>query len=195
MRLTHSGFTLLEVLIALTVVAVGLLGLARLQGIMVLSHLETTNQPHAQALLADMVSRIEANGSNAGSYVTANSLGTGSTDFDAYASTGCPAETTTGYEVLQRDQCQWDWALKGRNETMTGGSQWLGGMENARGCIYSVSTSSPVIVRVVVVWQGATATVDTMASVSPGSLCGQGSYGTDDTFRRGMFADVVIPLL
>lgn len=194
MRLQYCGFTILEVLIAITIVAVGALGLARLQGIMVISHMETSNRPQAQALLADMVSRIEANRTNAASYATTTALGTGSTVFSTYASSGCPADVASGYEGYQRDQCQWDWALKGKNETMDSGSQWLGGMTSARGCIYSISTD-PLIMRVVVVWQGETSTTDAMAAVSPGVLCGQGSYGTGDTLRRGMFADVVIPTL
>lgn len=60
-RRTHAGFTLLEVLAALAVVAIGLIGVAALYGEAL--QVEESNEPRAQAarLAEDMIQRINRN--------------------------------------------------------------------------------------------------------------------------------------
>ncbi len=64
----QSGFTLLEVLIALLVLAIGLLGLAALQTTGLRSNTMATTRTHATQLIYDIADRMRAN--VAGSYTT-----------------------------------------------------------------------------------------------------------------------------
>jgi type IV pilus assembly protein PilV len=70
---THSGFTLIEVLIALLLLAGGLLGLAALQTYTLRSNLAAYNHGQATQLLYDMSDRMRANKTAANSYLIANS--------------------------------------------------------------------------------------------------------------------------
>ncbi|MDD1616787.1 MAG: type IV pilus assembly protein PilV [Methylococcaceae bacterium NSP1-2] len=58
---THTGFTLIEVLIAMLILAVGLLGLAALQTYTLRSNLAAYNNGQAIQLLYDMSDRMRAN--------------------------------------------------------------------------------------------------------------------------------------
>ena len=58
---THTGFTLIEVLIAMLVLAIGLLGLAALQTYTLRSNLAAYNHGQATQLLYDMSDRMRAN--------------------------------------------------------------------------------------------------------------------------------------
>lgn len=58
---THTGFTLIEALIAMLVLAIGLLGLAALQTYTLRSNLAAYNYGQATQLLYDMTDRIRAN--------------------------------------------------------------------------------------------------------------------------------------
>ena len=57
---THTGFTLIEVLIAMLILAVGLLGLAALQTYTLRSNLAAYNYGQATQLLYDMSDRMRA---------------------------------------------------------------------------------------------------------------------------------------
>jgi type IV pilus assembly protein PilV len=171
------GVSMLEVLIAIGLLTVGLLGVAQLQFQMQTAELEAYQRTQAIVLLQDMVDRINANRKNAAQYATAAPLGTAST-------IDCSAPAT----LAERDQCDWHTALLGANETR-GGAQ-LGAMNGARGCITNPVTSMPRQVIVSVAWQGVSPTA------APGATaCGQGDYGSDDRFRRAMVASVTIGCL
>lgn len=58
---THTGFTLIEVLIAMLILAGGLLGLAALQTTSIRSNLAAYNYGQATQLLYDMADRMRAN--------------------------------------------------------------------------------------------------------------------------------------
>jgi type IV pilus assembly protein PilV len=58
---THTGFTLIEVLVALLILAVGLLGLAALQTSTLKSNLTAYNHGQATQLLYDIADRMRAN--------------------------------------------------------------------------------------------------------------------------------------
>jgi type IV pilus assembly protein PilV len=170
------GVTMLEVLIAIFILTVGLLGLAGLQSQTQTSELEGYQRAQAIVLLQDMVDRINANRKNAAAYVTASALGTASQD--------CTALTA----LADIDKCQWNNALFGSSETKSGGAT-LGAMNSARGCITNPVTSMPRQVIVAVVWQGVRPTVAPTATT-----CGTGLYGDDKT-RRAMVAQITIGCL
>lgn len=171
------GVSMLEVLIAIVLLTVGLLGVAQLQFKMQTAELEAYQRTQAIVLLQDMVDRINANRKNAADYVTAAPLGTAST-------IDCTAPAT----LALRDQCDWHAALLGTQETRAGAQ--LGGMNGARGCVSNPVTTMPRQLVVAVAWQGVSPTVSPNATP-----CGQGTYGGDDRFRRAMVASVTIGCL
>jgi type IV pilus assembly protein PilV len=176
------GVTMIEVLVALLILAVGLLGVAGLQARMQTVELEAFQRAQAIVLLQDMVDRVNANRRNAASYATGSVvLGTGST-------LDCSAPLT----VVDKDKCAWSTALTGAAETKDSGSTKLGAMNEARGCIEVPVTTMPREVVVSVVWQGL---VETVAPTV--TTCGSGNtaYGSSGKQRRAMIARIKIGCL
>ena len=174
----HAGATMLEVLIAIFVLTIGLLGAAGLQSQMQLAEIEAYQRAQAIVLLQEMVDRVNANRKNAHNYVTdpADPLGTSLMDCSALADT------------REKDLCEWNNALFGAAEMKSG--QTYGAMNGARGCITNPVATMPREVVVSVAWQGMRPTV------SPGGTdCGQNAYGADDKVRRAMFARITIGCL
>lgn len=178
------GFTLLEVLITMIVLAIGLLGLASLQSKVQISQVESYQRAQAVLLLEDMLARINANRGQAASYVTGTSSPLGYGDSQA-ATCG----STPGFA---QDQCEWSNALKGAAETSGGVA--TGAMIAARGCIELVTAANtasgicqPGVYRVTVVWQGLT------TSSEPTLGCGAGLYG-DSGYRRAIAGQAIIGL-
>lgn len=76
MPMKQSGFTLLEVLVAMLVLTIGLLGLAGLMASSVRNNLSASHRTQATWMAADIIDRMRANRASAiaGTYATA--LGT-----------------------------------------------------------------------------------------------------------------------
>lgn len=159
-----SGFSLIEVLVTLVVVALGLFGLTALQAKLQLSEIDSYQRSQALLLVQDMADRITANRKNAAAYVTASGteLGTGVTP-----ATNCAAETTP----TLRDHCEWGTALQGAAEKE--GTTLTGAMVGARGCIEDIGSDSYLVS---VVWQGLTP----LSAPPDGLTCGAGDYDGGD---------------
>jgi type IV pilus assembly protein PilV len=177
------GFTLLEVLIAIIIVAFGLLGLAALQGKMQLAIFESYQRAQALLLLSEIAERMRSNSTQAANYVTTSPVGTGDSQ----------PSTCTGTPGAAFDLCEWSNNLKGAAELSSGSK--IGAMLGARGCITQVQVPDPSagvctpgIYRIDVVWQGLQAT-----TASP-LTCGQGSYGADDALRRVVSTQIAVGL-
>ncbi|MGH8518140.1 MAG: type IV pilus modification protein PilV [Panacagrimonas sp.] len=177
-----QGFTLIEVLITLVIIAIGVLGLAALQGRSHLSAAESAQRAQAVALINDMASRININRADVENYVTATPLGTGTAD----------ADCTLLAPGKDRDQCEWSELLKGAAEER--GATKTGAMIGAKGCVEVVQTANPApticrpaIVRITTAWQGL------VESAAPALTCGKGAYG-DDTLRRAVATQVIVGL-
>jgi type IV pilus assembly protein PilV len=181
--LTQRGVTMLEVLVALLILTIGLLGVAGLQARMQTAQVEAFQRAQAIVLMQDMVDRINANRRNATSYATGSVvLGTAST-------LNC---SSPGTDVVLKDKCDWSGALTGAAETKTSGTVKLGAMNEARGCIEVPVATMPREVVVSVVWAGIVPTV-----VPGATTCGQGNaaYGSDGKLRRAMIARIKVGCL
>jgi type IV pilus assembly protein PilV len=171
----HRGVSMLEVLVAIFVLTIGLLGTASMQSQMQTTQVESYQRAQAIVLLQDMVDRVNANRKDVANYVAAD-LGLSMQD--------CAVPTT----VAGKDLCEWNNALFGAAEMK--GTQTLGAMTGARGCITNPDTTMPREVVVAVVWQGLRPTV------APASTtCGQNQYGAGDRQRRAMIARITIGCL
>lgn len=170
----QPGFSLLEALVTIVILAFGLLGLAGMQVKTQASETESFQRAQAILLVEDMANRIGANRANAASYLTGTTpLGTG----DSSQPTDCT--TLTG---AARDSCDWSYELKGAAEKQSGSA--IGAMTGARGCIVQTGTN-PSVYMITVAWQG-------MTQLSAPSLaCGKNLYGSDG-YRRAIANQVTI---
>lgn len=190
-----TGFTMIEVLVTLVVLALGLIGVMGLQARGQQAELESYQRGQALVLLQDMVDRMNANRSDAhaGNYVTAGVGGGG-------ALTDCSALTGSAYDL-----CDWGNQLDGAAEVGTvgtcdtaGGGACMGAMLGARGCIaYNNATelvdsngnteTGTGIYTLSVVWQGIGPTVAPPANLT----CGQNLYPSE-AMRRVVTATLRI---
>jgi len=179
----QAGFSLIEILVTILILAIGLLGLAGLQTKMLTTEFEAFQRSQALVLAQDMVNRINANRIAARNlaYSTGSPVyGNGNTLGDS----GC-----TQTDMAARDLCLWSQSLKGAG--IVDGGNAVGAMIGARGCIETVSGSatSEVVLRVTVAWQGMS------PSIAPSLACGQGAYGADDRMRRAVSMLVTLAYL
>lgn len=172
-RRRQRGVSLIEVLIAMVILAIGLLGLVGLQGRLHVQQVESYQRAQALILLQDMANRISLNRINAADYVTAAPIGAG------MPPPGCP--TTTDSRV-ERDVSEWCAYLVGASETLGGSA--VGAMVGGRGCVEEIDTDEYLVT---VAWQGMAPTAAPPASVT----CGEGDYDggagspcVDDLCRR-----------
>lgn len=186
----QRGSTMIEVLVAIVVLTLGLLGLAGLQSRLQVSEMEAYQRSQALLLVNDMASRLATNRAGVAAYVDAappdDPLGAGMT---------CP--TTAGTRA-QLDVNEWCNALQGAGETS--GSSKVGTLVGGRGCVESLGGSN---YRVTVAWQGYVP-IAQRAAVAGGTLpaCGSSSYDggtgsscTGDLCRRLVSTVVRIPTL
>jgi type IV pilus assembly protein PilV len=153
------GFSLIEILVTIVIVAIGLLGIAGLQARLQLSEMEAYQRTQALMLLQDISNRIAANRENAKDYLTASApVGTGSS---------LPADCSASTTRHARDLCEWSNALKGAAETGADGETAVGAMIGGRGCVEQINPNEYMIT---VAWQGLT------PISSPAASCGKNAY-------------------
>ena len=192
-----AGFTLLEVLITMIILAIGMLGLANLQSKIHVTEVESYQRAHAVLLLQDMVDRLNSNRANAVEYDgDGGELGTLSEEACDDATLDAIADL--GKRRAAQDRCEWSTALTGASELRDGNAS--GGMIGARGCIEvlqapdnAAGVCTPGIYRVTVAWQGLHKTVE------PELGCGADQYGDAgdaerDKLRRVIATQVTIGL-
>ncbi len=166
----NRGFSLIEVLVTIVILAVGLLGLALLQTTSLSNQLEAYHRAQAMLLLEDMANRIRVNSvaAKAGAYPDGSPV--------------CGSTATTA----GRDLCDWNAALAGTGTKL--GTKKVGSLVGTVGCIENLAGSGDgdVIIRLTIAWQG------TVATVAPASLCGKDTFGSDDKLRRVASVDTVL---
>ena len=158
---SQRGVGLIEVLIALIVVSIGLLGLAALQGKAQQAEMESYQRSQALILLQDMSSRLRANRADRANYLTKMA--------------GCGG----GASRAAQDLCEWSQSLAGASETLVGVK--VGAMIAGHGCI----TGSGDTFEVIVEWQGLTSVTQTASK-----RCDQPEPPIPDTLRRTMSVPV-----
>lgn len=106
----NAGFTLIEVLIAVVILGLGLLGLAALEATSLANTQSAFNRSQATQLAYDIIDRMRTNAGQAASYVvTAAQLAAancpnGSNPCDACTSA---ANTCTPTQIAQKDLVEW----------------------------------------------------------------------------------------
>lgn len=126
----QSGFSMMEVLIAIVVIALGLLGLARLQTTMLGVEMESYQRSTALMVLEGMANAIRA-----------DEVGARNADYD---SINCPDD--------EEDICDW---IKRMAAPAAG--EDIGGLIGVQGCVEVVPDTLKTL-RISVAWQGLTPT-------------------------------------
>ena len=197
MRL-QTGFSMIEVLVALMIVVLGLMGLAGMQVRMQQAEFESYQRAQALVLMQDMVDRIQLHRVTASCFRFTNAtsgspyLGTSKNHTAA-----CAASTANDNTQAVTSLNGWDSALTGAAETKGGAA--VGAMVGARGCVSYDSASELTdsagafisgtgLYTVAVAWQG---TTDTIA---PTVNCANGLYGTNAR-RRVVSTQFRLPYL
>ena len=211
-RPTGCGFSLIEVLVALVIIAIGLLGLAGLQMRMGALEMESYQRAQALALLSDMEARIRS----ARAQLTAPlapATATAAAPAPALAPVIVGPGGTTGYNPQSasdcaspdltpaaRHGCEWALMLNGAAERTTAGSATsnIGALLRGRGCIFSVTpTQSGALAEyyIVVIWQGLVRTASTPSSHALACAAGGTALSHGTGLMREAVSRVMVPSL
>ncbi len=183
---------MIEVLVALLITMVGLLGIAALQVKAQQAEMESYQRAQALIIMSDIVDRINVNRSTVSCFfITTNT--TAGTPFMGVAGSGhmatppsCSASTPTYNSQAEAAIIELDNLLEGAAETLAGADVVnVGAMIGARACI-SYDASSEIggsagtgLITVVVSWQA-------MGDLAPPTAnCANGLYGAE-TKRRAV---------
>ena len=184
-----AGFTLVEVMVTVFVVAIGLLAAAGLQALSKKAAFDAVQRTTATVLAQDMLERIRANSLQVADYATKGQ------QLSAAPATAATCGTADGAacsaaELVDYDLNRWWESLDGASEKIAaGGSSTAngGGLRSPTGCIRSVGNR----VDVVIAWRGMSAiqqaeSTDTDDPTS--DPCGEdpavADYEKDDSSRQ-----------
>lgn len=194
---------MIEVLVALVIVLLGILGLVGLQARAHQGETEAYQRTEALVLLRAMVDSIEAHRQAATCFgqITTGSgtpyVGTSGTPPSSCAATGVPATDQGALDAINA----WSDMLKGAGETAGGNN--VGAMINAVGCVsldLGPSATTPDMYTVAVAWQGLsdlpapTPANDASAGEQNAAACGTGLFG-NDLRRRVMWTTIELAKL
>ena len=180
----QKGFSLLEVLVSIVILAIGLLGLAGLQTKANEVEMEAYQRSVALMLVQDMADRVAAGRQFVAQYqaVSLTTYGTGDAlDID------CDGGGGAAFHL-----CEWSKAMKGVGETAAGGNV-IGAPIGMRGCLISIPPTDDALGEffVVGVWQGLMPTAAPLAG-TPGARCAAAvDFGAGQ--RRAIVTRVLIP--
>lgn len=167
----QRGVTIIEVLVTVMILAFGLLGLIGLNVKVQAAQAEAYQRAQAILLVQDMANRIAVNRStDTVNYVTSTDLGTSELD-------------CTGKKGADLDKCEWNNSLYGSSEKL--GTDKVGAMVGARGCITRTTVNSTSVYQVSVAWQGVT------ELATPPLSCGSGKYSSEG-LRRAVASNVTL---
>ncbi len=179
-RLSHqTGVGLIEVLIAVLVLAVGLLGMVSMQVTAKRNSYEATQRSIATALARDIIERIRINSPELTTY-DGQTLG-GGTITTVPASCNTSACSTSA--LASRDLYEWEQSLDGAAEKITlgGTTSNAGGLIDPTACIDTNAGGTSGSVAVAIAWKGVAELTNPTEST-----CGEtsGLYGSINEQRR-----------
>lgn len=175
----QTGSSIVEVLVTLVILLIGLLGVAGLMIQSQRSEMESYQRVQALILLQDMVDRINANRQVASCYAFTDAadgapfLGNGTSITPA-----CVLGTSEQFGRAIADMTSWNDVLLGASEVK--GTNNVGAIIGARGCVSVDATTTPPTYTVSVAWQGIGSTI-----APPTATCGIDQFGNEaDGLRR-----------
>ncbi len=170
----QRGVGLIEILVAVLVFAVGILGVTAMQLAAKRSGYESTQRSIATSLARDIIERMRSNPGELDNYAVAD-LGSAAVTY----TTDCNLASCTPAALAERDLYEWNELLKGASEQVVveGLTSNAGGLVDSRACI----THDAGNIQVAIAWRG----VNEMTNPTE-SDCGDASglYGDENKQRR-----------
>jgi type IV pilus assembly protein PilV len=177
----QGGFTLLEVMIAVLVFAIGMLTTASLQLTSKRANYEALQRTTASHLAFDMLERIRANTAAMNTYTGGAQIVLGGGTRGAEPAPNCDsiADGCTSIDVAIHDLWQWEQMVDGATE-INGGTA-TGGLVSPTACVRGPAGGVAGTYTIAVAWRGVSELED--PTVDP---CGSGTgqYGANNEFRR-----------
>ncbi len=179
----QRGFTFVEMLISMAVLAGGIVGVVAMQAVAKKSSFDAQQRALATALANDIVQRMRVNtdGVSNGAYTGTFSSFTANNSLNRCHSAAAPC---TSAQIAASDLYEWQMALFGADVTQEAGN--VGGLVSPTACI----SHNAGAVSVVVAWMGRTETSDAAASKAEGTLAA--SCGSESAKRRQVYIDTFI---
>lgn len=185
----QRGVSMLEVLIAILVLAIGVLAIIGLQLVSKAGNLDGAQHSVAAQASYDLLERMRANSNQSSlqQYIslTAGGLGSGSQGSTA-PTPACSANAScTPLQLVRYDLWQWEQQIESGSEQVGTGStaSKTGGLISPRACITGPADGSSGAYTVVVVWRGSMPLPNNTAVT-----CGDGdaAYGAAGEYRRSI---------
>lgn len=174
------GFSLLELLVALVIFSIGLLGVTTLQTVAKQANYEGIQRTTASQVASGLLEDMRMNGDAIDTYRTAAALGGGARGAEPVPNCRVGAECNS-VQKAAHDLWFWEQALDGNLETSGGAG--TGGLMLPTLCIDGPAVGGPGIYRVTIVWRGS-ASLTNMTNNTCGAA--SGNYGALAEFRRIM---------
>jgi len=187
-----AGTTLVEVMVAVFVFSIGLLGITALQVQSKRSNFEAIQRTTASMLTNDMIERMRANAAVLNTYITDGNLPVGDGQFTAEPTPNCISAPCTPAELAVHDLWEWEQSIDGAAEVQAGAD--TGGIVSPTGCVTGPVGGLTGTYTIAIAWRGQSELADTNVAKDP---CGQGSGKYDgpggaDVFRRVLAVNVFI---
>ncbi len=172
----QTGIGMLEVLIALLIMSIGILGVARMQGLSVVQNHEAQQRSQAVFIANDLLSKIRINPTAVVSYVGMYGSGQSASSVITCDST----QLCSPAQIAQYDLYYWEQLLMGQTEKQ--GSKETGGLLNANGCV-RVNNNE---LTITVAWDSFSKREDnTLTPTCPGTA--------DKFYRHELVINAIIP--
>lgn len=175
----QSGFSLIELLVAVVVFSVGLLAVAGLQTVSKSANYEGIQRTTASHIAYGLLEDMRSNGSGIAQYLGSPALGGGAIANEPLPSCSSIAAECTGVQKAAHDLWFWESVVDGSQESSAAGAS--GGIVSPTMCINGPVGGGPGVYVVTIVWRGSVAMNSAVIN-----QCGAGSgkYGDSDEFRR-----------
>jgi len=165
----QQGMTFIEVIIALVIIVIGILGAVALQATAKKSSFDAMQRSLASSLAQDMIARIRANNvANLGGYARADY----GLSLDAPPAVDCNDANVpcNAVQIVAHDMYEWERALVGADVTKNRNAK--GGLVYGRGCIFQNGNAMNAM-TVVVSWQGRNTFTDNTTNKNCGAASGK----------------------
>ena len=172
-RNRQTGFSLIELLVAMVIFTVGLLSIAGLQAVAKKSNYESTQRTTAAHIAYGLLEEMRANGEGIDTYLASPDLGGGVLSAIPVPDCSNVASPCNATQKATHDLWFWEQVLDGEGAA--------GGMLLPTMCIDGPAGGGAGIYVVAIAWQGPISMAD-----SDISDCGAGAgkYGSGDEYRR-----------
>lgn len=176
------GASLIEILVAVFVVSIGLLGVARMEIFAKQANFEAIQRTTASQVANDIIEKMRANPAELASYA-GQTVGDGTL---AIPGTDCTSTVCSNADVVAWHIWEWEQLLIGSAEKAGGNN--TGGLDRPRGCITGPAGGAGEY-TIAIAWRG-----NSPMSNPNSTNCGEGMdlYGDNEEYRRVITMTVFI---